>query len=428
MKPSDLRGILGYTTRFRDQTFVLAVDSAVLAGDQAGALLTDLSVLRSLNIRLVLGFGISRFLRDLAGRLGLSISDDQGMGVTDADTLATAVLAAGQVGNRLLEGLSASDLPAAVTNALVAHPAGILSGTDHEWTGRVERVDHGLLADLLGRGVIPLLPPVAYDGAGRTYRVNSDQAALAVATALKAAKLIYITTSRGVRGAGTLSGQFSVEEATAYLARHRSELAPDLVSKLDHGLRACRGGVARAHIINGLEPNALLDEIFSNEGVGTMIYANEYMAIRKARPRDLPALQRLIGESAELEQILPRGREDLAARMADFFVYEIDRNLVGCVGLRRYPDEADGVAELECLVVASAHENQGIGRRLMQFVENAAREQGHKSLLALSTQAFAFFLQKGGFREGTVSDLPPSRREAYEASQRRSRILVRDLG
>jgi len=91
-----------------------------------------------------------------------------------------------------------------------------------------------------------------------------------------------------------------------------------------------------------------------------------------------------------------------------------------------YPEENKG--ELACLYVSASHENQGIGRKLIQFVENKAREQGVRELLALSTQAFTYFQSKGGFVEGTPDDLPPPRREKYAQSGRHSKVLVKRLG
>lgn len=201
-----------------------------------------------------------------------------------------------------------------------------------------------------------------------------------------------------------------------------------MLSKFEHGISACRNGVQRSHIIDGTQDEALLGEIFSNEGVGTMIYANEYEAIRQARQKDANVIRRLISPSVEAQQLVPRTRSEIAGRIGDFYVFEIDRNVVGCIGLKLYSGTSPLTAELECLHVAEAHEHQGIGRKLMLFVEQRAREQGVERLLALSTQSFTFFQQKGGFREGDSTMLPSDRRSRYEQSGRRSKVLVKDLG
>ena len=427
MKAADLRGILGYIARFRDKLFVLNIDSEVMAHENFHNLLLDISVLRSLNIRIVLVHGASFQIRALSEKMNVPASDLDGMGVTDAPTLQLAILAANQLTHEVLEGFNATDQRAVVSNAIIAHPAGILKGVDQQCSGRVERVDVNFLQQLLDSDMLPVIPPLGFDGNGQTYRVNSDQVALEVAEALRAAKLIFLTTSNGPDGGGRLSTQVPVAEAEDYLKQHRPTLAPWMVSKLQHAARACRNGVQRAHIIDGRQGEALLSEIFSNEGVGTMIYANEYESIRKARKKDLSALLNLIRDSVDSQQLIPRTRQEIAARIGDFSLFEIDRNVVGCVGVHLYRDTQPPVAELECLFVDEGHENQGIGRRLMLFAESQARELGAQRLIALSTQTFSYFVQKGGYSEGGVELLPPERAAKYEASGRHSKILFKNL-
>jgi len=252
--------------------------------------------------------------------------------------------------------------------------------------------------------------------------------ALEVSEALKAAKLMFITTSNGVRGSGTLQAQFSVAEGEEYLKKNKASLDKEMASKLRHGVRACRNGVARVHIIDGRQDAALLSEIFSNEGIGTMIHANEYEAIRRARKKDIGAITGLIRDSVQSKQLIQRTRQEIADRINDYFVFEIDRNILGCVALRLYGSKHDSIAELECLFVSEAHENQGIGRKMMHFIENQARIMGVKRLFALSTQAFNYFQQKGGFAEGDPSMLPAERRTRYAKSGRHSKVLFKDLG
>ncbi len=429
MNLSDLRGILSYIARFRDKIFVLNIDSEILASDHFHNLLLDISVLRSLNIKIVLVHGISVHLKQLAEELNSPASDLEGMGITDAATLKMAILAASRLSHEILEGLRDTDQRAVVSNAIIAHPAGIIDGVDQQLTGQVERVETSFLEDLLAQDIIPVIPPLGLDGNGKTFRVNSDGVALEVSEALKAAKLMFITTSNGVRGSGTLQAQFSVAEGEDYIKKHRQSLDREMISKLRHGVRACRNGVSRVHIIDGDQDAAILSEIFSNEGIGTMIYANEYEAIRRARKKDIGAILGLIRESVEMKQIAPRRREDIAARIGDFYVFEIDKNILGCVGLRTYePEGGEKTAELECLFVSEAHENQGIGRKMMHFVENQARIMGIRKLFALSTQAFNYFQQKGGFAEGDATMLPGARRQQYEKSGRHSKVLYKALG
>ena len=295
MKAADLRGILTYIPSFRDKLFVLSVDSAVLEDERAASLFLDISVLRSLNIRVVLVHGASARIKKIATEMKVKASNLDGLGVTDEPTLRVSERAANSYSHDILQNLADADLRGAVTNAVIAHPAGILGGVDQQWTGRVERVDTRFLETLLENGIIPVIPPMGVDGDGRTYRVNSDGVALEVAEALKAEKLIFLTGSGSLPMNGKKPAQLSVEEATDWLKKKKGDLSGEIASKLEHGLRACKEGVSRAHILDGLADDALLEELFSSEGVGTMVYADEYTEIRKALKKDVRSIMRLIG-------------------------------------------------------------------------------------------------------------------------------------
>ncbi|HOB34098.1 MAG TPA: amino-acid N-acetyltransferase, partial [Verrucomicrobiota bacterium] len=174
MKLTDLRGILQYIPQFREKTFIIAVDGAIVTDENFANILLDVAVLRSLNIRVVLVHGASAQIRALAEKQKVKASNLDGTGVTDAATLQVAIDAANRLTHEILEGLSANDLRAVCTNAIIAHPLGILHGIDHLFTGKVERVDIELLQTLLNEGIVPVVPPLGFDGDGRTYRVNSD--------------------------------------------------------------------------------------------------------------------------------------------------------------------------------------------------------------------------------------------------------------
>ena len=181
MKLTDLRGILQYVPQFREKIFILAIDGAIVTDDNFATLLLDVALLWSLNIRVVLVHGASEQIKALARERDVTPSDLDGAGVTDAATLDLALSAGTRLTHEILEGLAAHDLRAASTNVIVARPLGIIRGVDHLFTGRVERVDADLLQSLLSQGVIPVISPLGFDGEGRTYRINSDHVAVAVA-------------------------------------------------------------------------------------------------------------------------------------------------------------------------------------------------------------------------------------------------------
>src|SRR5947209_7846992 len=230
MRLTDLREILRYVPQYRDKTFVIALDGALVEEDNFRNLLLDITLLRSLRIGVALVHGAGHQIRQLAQQTGQTPSNLDGTGVTDAATLQLALTAANRVTHEILEGLSAHDLRGAYGNALVAHPAGILQGVDQQFTGRVERVDTALLHGLLRHDILPVIPPLGCDGEGNTWRLNSDAVAVEVARALEAVKLIYITTAEGVlvrRGDGppALLRHLTVEEAERILNEHRADVA-----------------------------------------------------------------------------------------------------------------------------------------------------------------------------------------------------------
>jgi amino-acid N-acetyltransferase len=266
-------------------------------------------------------------------------------------------------------------------------------------------------------------PPLGMDGDGRTYRLNSDAVAVEIAKALGAVKVVFLTTADGLLIGGKLARQLSVEELADAL--QKGTVAPDQASKARHAVLACRAGVPRVHVVNGRVHEGLLAEVFSNEGIGTLVYANDYRQIRPARKRDVRSIQQLIQASVESEELLPRSRAMIEQQLDDFYIFEVDRHPIACVALHVYPAEKKG--ELACLAVRPSHENQGIGRIMVQFVEQQAREKGLETLLVLSTQAFNYFRSKAGFAEGTPDDLPRARRERYDRSARNSKVLLKTL-
>ncbi len=427
MKVSDLRGILQYVPRFRERIFVVAIDGEIVASPNFANILLDLAVLRSLSIKVILVHGASMQITQLAAERGVAISNADGTGITDEATLRVGLEAITNVMGEIMQGLTSVDLRAVYSNAIIAHPAGILGGVDYLSTGRVERVDTKALSLFLNEGIIPVIPPIGYDGEGKTFRVNSDAVALEVAEAMQAMKILYLSAYEGVVLDGEMVGTLSIPEAEDFVKKNRGTGAVEagLLSKVDHAARACRSRVARVHLLNGLKDEALLSEIFSQEGIGTMIYSNEYQQIRRVYKKDVRAVMTLIRQSVNSEELVKRTRADIVAHLEDYWVLEVDRNLVGCVALHIYPEQS--IAELACLYVHKDHEGQGYGRKLMAYTEQVAVEKGIKQVIALSTQTFNYFQQKGGFTEATPDILPPERRKKYDASNRNSKVMVKNV-
>lgn len=429
MRFDDLRGILRYVPQFRQRIFVIALDGAVMRQPNFASLLQDIAVLQSLNIEIVLVFGARAQIIDLAARRGLKMSSVDGMGLTDDATLELSIEAIMRQTSELVADLTALEQPVAVSNALAVHPAGVIDGVDLEHTGRIERVDAESLTAMLKADIIPVLPPLGYDGRGETLRVNSDSVAAEVALALRAAKIIFVSETPLTDDKGQRIAQLSVAEARELSKRRDGGADINLLSKLRYGALACQEGVPRVHLVDGTQDEVLLAELFSNEGVGTMIHADDYQQIRKAAQSDVPNLLGMMQQSVDDAALVPRTRRQINERIGDFAVLELDGNPVGSVAVHTFPqDDGDGLlAEIACLYVKRSHKNQGHGQRLVAYAEEMAKQRGASQIFALSTQAFRFFEEKMGYTVSSPDILPKARREAYDRSGRNSKVLVKNL-
>lgn len=426
MKFEDLRAILQYVPQFRERIFVIALDGAVIRLPNFQSLLQDIAVLQSLSIQVVLVFGARQQIRELAEKRGVTLSNDDGMGRTAPETLEVSADAIMRLTSEIVAGLTALEAKVAVPNALAVHPAGVIDGVDLEHTGRIERVDDKMLHAMLKENIIPILPPLGYDGRGDMLRLNSDEIAVDVAIELEAAKVIFVAEKGLFDAEGVRIAQIRVADARE-MAKAK-DLDVSLLSKLRFGALACGEGVARVHVVDGNQDEVLLAEVFSNEGVGTMIHADDYQQIRKARTTDIPALLTMMRQSVEDAALAPRTRDQIHKRIGDFFVMELDGHAVASVAVHTY-DLSDGTkaSEIACLFVRRAHKNKGHGRKLVAFAEEVAKQRGSALIFALSTQAFRFFEEKLGYSEAPADSLPTARREAYDKSGRNSRVLSKKL-
>ena len=422
MSFGDLRGMLQYVPQFRGKTFVIAIDGAVVASENFANVLLDIAVLHSLNVKVALVHGASHQIRELAARRGIATTNTDGSGVTDDATLEVSVDAITRLTHSILQGLQSVALRAATANALHAHPAGMVRGVDQLFTGRVTRVDADSLVTMLDQGIIPLVAPLAAGQGIGNLRLHSDAVAMEVAVALKAEKLLFLCGAKvPFLSEARPHLAVGIDEVEAIQAR----VDEPWTSRLRFAREACRSGVARTHMIHGLHNEALLAELFSNEGVGLMVFSDDYLTIRRVESWDVPEILSMIRDSVENDALVPRRRQDIEARQADFRVIEVDENVVGTAALHVYPE--DNCGEVACLFIKRAHENQGYARRLVKHLEEEARRQGLRKVVALSTQASDFFEEKCGYRPGTAADLPAARARKLAESGRNSFVLVKDL-
>ncbi len=428
MAIADLRGILHYVPQFRGRTFVVAVDGAVLASPQQAQLMVDLASLHNLDIRLVLVFGARRQIQEAAEKTSVTPSNLDGTGPTDEATLELCLSAISRLSGELMRGLTTVGLRTATPNAISAHPAGIVDAIDQLHTGRIEDVDSRGLRTILDDGMIPLVAPLTYDRSGQALRLNSDAVAVAIGREIGADKILFLSEEPCPRSLSP-DGGGQIPSGNAISLAHRLEAKgdrPSLASKFRHASKACEGSVSRVHIIDGNDPESLLSELFSNEGVGLMVYADDYLLVRSAVEADIPEILTLIEGAIEEGEILHRSYDTILMSIADFSLLEVDGNPIGCVAVHQSEDFPE-TAELACLFVRQSHKGQGYGARLVAHAEQIAIERGAQQLVVLTTRAKGYFERVGNFSSADPSQLPAFRLSSYQSSGRGSIVLLKTL-
>ena len=426
IKPTDLRGILQYVPRFQGQIFIIAIDGSIVADENFGNLLVDIAVLRSLGIKVVLVHGIGHQIQELSTARKIPISNADGTGLTDAATLDLAIRASSRVSHALVEGLTQNTLKCATTNAVRALPLGIIRGVDQQFTGKVERIDRDFLSELIEKQIVPVVSPIGFGPDGRSLRVNSDLLAAELAEALHATKIIYLTPQAGLEIDDAIRRDISIDALRRILETDPSRVAPESLSKARHAVKAIETGTPRVHILDGRIFDGLLNEIFSSDGVGSLVYGNDYQQIRQARKGDVRLIYNLTRAAVRREELINRTQQAIEKNIDQFFVYEIDENIIAVVTLYFYPDKPQ-LAEVGSLYVMPFYHNRGIGKKMVEYACLQAKERGVKSVIALSTQSFGFFTNVLGFEEATKDILPETRLKLYDESGRNAKVLVKTL-
>jgi amino-acid N-acetyltransferase len=290
---------------------------------------------------------------------------------------------------------------------------------------------------VLAEGLIPIFPNIGWNAAGTPYNVSSNELACVVGRTLAAEKLFFISDHGGVSGGryalppgAPLSEEGLVTHLSAAEAQELLDLNPgaaaDPVMELvAYACQACREGVSRVHIVNGEIEGVVLKEIYSSVGCGTMVYTNQHENVRAMGAADIPEVVRIMEPYMRKEILLARSEEELAGRLEDYVVYEVDGIIHACGAL--HPSREDPRrAEVAAVAVDETYAGFGIGRRIVSYLIERARRLGLRQLYVLTTQTYDWFLQFG-FREGAVGDLPEDRRRQYDR-QRSSRVLLLELG
>jgi amino-acid N-acetyltransferase len=425
------RSVAPYVNLFRGKTFVVAFGGKAIMGRLAGTLAYDVNLLAALGIRLVLVHGARPQIEEELREKGLPSRYHGRYRVTDAAALDCVIDAVGSVSLELEAVLSQGlpDTPMANSrirviggNFITARPVGVIDGVDMQYAGAVRKVDAEGIRAQLGLGNIVLLSCLGTSPTGESFNLAMEEVAEATAIALNADKLVFLSDSRGATDIdGHLLDELTADAADR-LARIGDWLSSDLKRYLPCAVRASRAGVGRVHVIGYEEDGTLLRELFSRDGVGTVITRESLDRLRDARPDDIGGLIALIEPLEEDGTLVRRERDLLEREIGHFSVVEHDGLIVGCAAL--YPYEA-GKAELACLAVHPQYRRWGHGEQLMKRIEARARAAGVSRLFVLTTVTSHWFIERG-FVERTVDDLPDEKRLVYNL-QRRSKVLMKQL-
>ena len=428
------RSVAPYINAFRGKTFVIAFGGEVVADGKFVELAQDFNLLAALGIRLVLVHGARPQIEQHLAKNNLGDTYHQGIRMTDAQTMQCVKEAVGRVRVEiealLSMGLANSpmanaDIRVAGGNFITAQPIGVINGVDLQHTGSVRKIDVAALNDRMEFGEVVLLSPLGYSPTGEVFNVTLEDIATATAIALDADKLVFLMDTDGVQGKkGELLKELTVAQAQGVLSSTGKRKLPDDVSLfLPCAIRACEAGVARTHLISRHIDGSVLQELFSDEGIGSMVVESTLNTLRDASIEDVGGILQLLRPLEEQGILVRRSRELLEREIARFVVLEHDHRIVGCAALYPFPDEA--AAELACLAVETQSRDRGYGEAILDHMADLAKQQGLKKLFVLTTRTAHWFLERG-FVEAEVTALPAQKKTLYNY-QRKSKVFVRKV-
>ena len=419
-----------YIHSHRKRTFVIFFGGDVVQGENFAHFIHDISLLNSLGVRLVLVHGARPQIEKQINTLGLKSSYAENLRITDTVTLPAVEQAVGQVRvnieARLSMGLintpmAGASLRVVSGNYVTARPYGVRNGIDYFHTGEVRKIDTEAIQSQLQLGNITLMSPIGYSPSGEAFNLHAEDVATETAIALKADKLIMMTNGFLENKHNELITQLDIKQAKKLLLKDC--LNTELQSHLNNVTQACERGVHRAHLINHQIDGSLLIELYSRDGCGCLISAEQYEGLRTASIDDVGGILEIIQPMEEQGVLAERSREQLELEITQFNVIERDGMIIACAALYPYPDE--NMAEVACLAVHPDYRKSGRGDILLQQLETQARKLNLNQLFLLTTHTAHWFIERG-FIEQDIENLPVSKKSLYNL-QRNSKIFIKEL-
>lgn len=424
-----------YIHKHRGSTIVILFGGEAVEDSGFAHLVHDIALLGSLGVRLVLVHGARPQIEKQLKTLGLHSDYAGELRITTTDIMPGVEQAVGQVRMaveaQLSMGLPNTPMAGASIrvvsgNFLTAQPYGIRDGVDFCQTGNVRNVDANAIDNQLDQGNVVLISPTGYSPTGEIFNLRAEDVATETAIALNADKLIFVMESNAVTDKnGDLLQQLNLPQAEQWLQQHGNgtDACRETQSHLNNAAHACRGGVKRAHLVSRLTDGALLLELYTRDGIGTLVTADNYEGLRTATINDIGGIMGLIIPLEEQGVLVKRSREQLELDLKCFTVIERDGMIISCAALFLFPEEKS--AELACLAVHPDYQEHGRGDELMQHIEWQARKQHVEQIYTLTTQTVHWFLERG-FEEITPDELPVEKKQFYNF-QRKSKVLHKTL-
>lgn len=429
-----IREVFSYQSRFDGKTIVLKIDYPVIESASFPTLIKDLAMLRQTGIQIVVVPGSIERIDDVLSRYGIAAPYSGSIRVSSPEAIPFIKMAAFDVANRFMTLFSAHRITAVVGNFVKARAIGVIGGVDYQQSGKVDRILSDSVIQLMSMGQIPIFPCIGWSNAGKPYNLSSDELALAVAEALKAVKLFFVSPGPGLSGPRLktapgmdLSAEGRIIRLTVDQAEKLTALNPTCQEldfrRVDLAAKACKRGVERVHIVDGSIEGVILKELFSALGIGTMVYSSPSDSFRPMKAKDISEVLRLMRPLVEKGILKKRTEEDIREKMADYVVCDSDGIIQACGALHPYP--AEGMAEIAAIAVNPAFSQLGLGKRLVSYLVERASSAGLKSVFVLTTQTQDWF-EALGFRESGIEDLPPAKRASYDL-RRKSEIYLLDI-
>jgi len=430
------RSVAPYIHAYRGKTFVVALAGEAIAAGKLNAFVQDLAILQAMGIKLVLVHGFRPQVNDQLAAKGHVSRFSRGIRITDAVALDCAQEAAGQLRFEIeaafSQGLPNTPMANATVrvvsgNFLTARPVGIVDGVDFQLSGLVRRVDSAAIRRAIDIGALVLLSPFGFSPTGEAFNLTMEDVATSTAIALQADKLIFLTEIAGIRenqneADSAIDTELALADARRLLVAMPAPQQPsDPAFYLQHCVKACEGGVERSHILPFAADGALLMEVFTHDGIGTMVVDEKLESLREASSDDVGGILQLIEPFERDGTLVRRERAEIERDVANYTVIEHDGVIFGCAALYPYPEAR--TAEMAALTISPQVQGQGDGERILKRIEQRARAAGLDSIFVLTTRTMHWFIKRG-FVQVEADWLPEARKRKYNWD-RRSQVLVR---